>query len=185
MPTKKKNSKSASNQKYKAALIPVLLLVFGYVMWNNFTDDSPTETSSNRSNQSAKSDSDVELVRRKRNNAKTWPKTDVSFLDGPNPLASYRKFKPVEVVKASAPSESKVKQPEKQIEPAIQVVGRQLANRPVKYRFKSSGQHVLMIGDHVLKEGEIVSDDIRLDRIENGKLILKTENNRNLINRIN
>lgn len=163
---KTKKKKVDRYQKQKMAAIPVLLLVLGFVLWSNFQGDKPAKPKPSPQQIATKPAT-------AKNSKKTpdWPQTGIEFLSGPNPFASYRVLEQELVdIEDVSPHETKKLTPE---EPLIEQVGRQLAQLPLRYMFKSDGKWVMMLGDRLITEGEEVADAIRVEKIEQGRMILK------------
>ena len=166
--SKSKKNKVDRYQKQKVAAIPLLLLVLGYVLWSNFRGDEDKAKKLPQAQLAAKPKAGTNNTTR----APAWPNSTVDFLSGPNPFASYRVFEQIE--EPALANEDEEQSPLVEIEePLIEQVGRQLANLPVRYMFKSQGRWVMMLGDRLIKEGDEVAESIRLHKIEQGRLILK------------
>lgn len=164
---KSRKKKVDRYQKQKVAAIPILLLVLGYVLWSNLQEDKPTVPKPQVQQASAQPTTTSKTT---KNKVPEWPQSGIEFLSGPNPFASYRKFEkePEPVVESS---QTEVVEEVK--EPLIEQVGRQLANLPMRYMFKSNGRWVMMLGDRLLTEGDDVAEAIQVEKIEQGRLILK------------
>lgn len=188
MPIKKKRRQDKF-AKAKLVAIPVLLGVLGFVLWSNTrrgNDESvppvaaqaesasnangpsqarPTNTPPSRPTPQSTAPTESTAEKKPQLSREPWPEIDeLAFLDGPNPFASYR------IVEVSEEPEEKVVEVVPK-EPAINHVTRELAKSPLRYYFRSARKNVVMLGNQLLESGDHLTEELKLDDIDQEHLI--------------
>ncbi len=181
---KQKAKKTDPYAKHKLAAIPVLLIILGYVLWGDSSgagNSSKLSDSSNTGGAASEVASAMETAPAVRKTAEPvserhekWSDTDLSFLHGPNPLASYRNLKPDPAVSAAKLKVETPTIPAGQPEHIVQTqLAAELTQLPLKYRFRSGRRDVVMLGDRILESGDSLGAGLQVDRVLPTHLILK------------
>lgn len=180
-----KRKKSDPYAKHKIASIPVLLGILGFVLMPSgkesndsaalvgpATNATPSGNATSRvtpPTPTAKPSASFEKARPPVALPK-WERVDLSFLDGPNPFASYR-IEAVEkqllVGTTAAPKPQRAKD-----EVVRQRVAQEVTSQPVRYLFSTSDRKAIMLGNRMLEPGDNLFGDVRLQAIEKGSLVL-------------
>lgn len=174
--------------KYKLASIPFLLCLLGWVLMSGSKEETSADGPKSESPVSspikelASSDSFVDPTRvptksgtpTKSGNV-AWPAVDLTFLDGPNPFASFRHQRPAlkEVATLAGVSAESRTQANDSAQIPLERIQEELGNLPLRYRFKSPQRDVVMLGDQLFELGDSVSQDLTVHEIEKAHLILK------------
>lgn len=173
MTRNKKNRKIDPYARYKMAAIPVLLGILGCVLWSNSQPDDTSQTTLAQAPDSGQAAAAQPVLSdappaKPAPERRPWPEVDADFLEGPNPLASYRFKKPelgqLTTTEASQPVPAPIE--------AVTQVTQELRELPVRYHFKSGRRNVMMLGDRLLEAGDSLSEDLHLVEIQRRRLVL-------------
>ena len=163
-----KRKKQDKYAKQKLAAIPVLLIVLGYVLFSGGSDDPKSRPAS-----TTKPVTTTETSNLVASAAPIWEEVDLEFLEGPNPLASYRHVEQPAKKLVAMQETNSVDHPSS----SDQLQQRLQSLPPVRYHFQSNTQNVVMLGEELLSAGDSIDADLKLSDIQDGQLIFHVETN--------
>lgn len=173
-PRRNRPKKAARNQRWKIALIPILLMVLLGVLYNNFRSTEPeTELAT-----PTKPGSVVDLVRPSADkqdlspSGLTWPEIELPEVGVINPFASLEK--PHAESNSSTPDQDSKPKLITAINHEQHVM--QLSQEPLQYYFQAGDRRVMMVGNQVFTQGQPVSDHFVVERLEMDKIVFGRAN---------
>lgn len=169
-------------QRFKIALIPVLLLVLAYVIFaptdepatdNVSTNDIPGRSPVVAIPSVAQSPAGAGAPADRPADTSTWPEVNLQLLASSNPFTSLA----AETADSSAQHfVSANAQPiAEDIDDVDHLadVASELERRPVNFVFRSTKQNVIMLGDEILEKGTHLSPTVQLHDIGDHALLLR------------
>lgn len=178
--------------KWKLALIPILLAVLGGVLLNNYRRSAPAATttvvkSTDRSESSQASTSQATAAQGlvssksaggqdttaggsgKKPRETAWPETPAEELGKVNPFESLA-GRETSGTKPNEPPVGQFVSTPRQTSP--EAIKEQLEALPMRYYFQSGNRRVMMVGEHLITEGQQIGQDYVVRELRPDKIVV-------------
>ncbi len=164
--------------KQKMLAIPVLLLILGYVLFDNFvggTDESSVTALPSVPPSVVPSRPKVSTTSPQSPNEQlaAWPEPKIDFLGRPSPLASYRTVGETFRPETEAPETMVARQ---QVEAKSRIensIRSTLSSQTSQFVFKSANRKLALVGDRIVQQGEQLETGARLRDVRGNNLVIE------------